>query len=102
MGVRCESKHEVIEKLRGAIGRQGAWRMEKGRIIEEVAAVIGTICGTRGRCCARACPIAGHACVGGGRRSRSGGCRRDHRSLEGAMWSRSKTCYRAASAARLM
>jgi hypothetical protein len=39
MGVRHESKHEVIEALRRRY--RGAGRAEKGRVIDEAAAVTG-------------------------------------------------------------
>jgi hypothetical protein len=39
MGVRRESKHEVIEALRRRY--RGAGRAEKGRLIDEAAAVTG-------------------------------------------------------------
>src|ERR671932_217345 len=39
MGVRRESKHEVIEAMRRRY--RGAGRAEKGRLIEEAAAVTG-------------------------------------------------------------
>lgn len=39
MGVRQDSKHEIIEKMRGRY--RGAGRLEKGRIIEEVATLTG-------------------------------------------------------------